>query len=266
MAKSDALEPVWRGIQLARGAPLSYEARLWAAVLSFDGVLGFGTAAHLWGMADQPERINVIVARHRHLWRQDGIRTHRIDLRPWAIVTRNGLPVTSRRETALDHIGRLPRAAASTFADRALQQGWLLPRDFEDRLRRQPGRIGNSRLRLLAQSATDGAAAVSERRLHRLLRKAGLVGWYANHDVWVEGALVAVLDVAFPTARLAIEIDGWAYHSAADRFQRDRSRQNTLVGLGWTVLRFTWSDIVDRPHYVIATIRRHLANSGSQVG
>ena len=47
--------------------------------------------------------------------------------------------------------------------------------------------------------------------------------------------------------RFDFEIDGRAFHSDADRFQRDRTRQNRLVGAGWTVLRFTWNDLRDRP-------------------
>lgn len=263
---SGALTPIWLALFLARGAPFSYEARLWAAALSFRGVLGFATAAHLWGMATRPERIDVIIPRSQHLWRQSGVRTHRIDLRPWAIVRRHGLPITSRRESALDYLGRLPRGQATSFADRALQQGWLQVRDFEDRVRRQPGRTGNRICRQLAAVVGDGAAAESERVLHRLLRRAGITGWVPNHDIWVGGELVAVIDVAIPHAMLAVEIDGMAHHLAADRFQRDRTRQNALVASGWTVLRFTWRDLVDRPSYVIATIRRHLTNSGSLTG
>jgi very-short-patch-repair endonuclease len=62
--------------------------------------------------------------------------------------------------------------------------------------------------------------------------------------------------------RLAIEIDGWAYHSDVDRFQRDRRRQNVLVALGWTVLRFTWADLTQRPGYVTAAIRGQLVRAG----
>ena len=36
----------------------------------------------------------------------------------------------------------------------------------------------------------------------------------------------------------AIEVDGMAHHVDVDRFRRDRRRQNALVALGWTVLRF----------------------------
>jgi very-short-patch-repair endonuclease len=58
---------------------------------------------------------------------------------------------------------------------------------------------------------------------------------------------------------IAIEVDGWAFHHSPERFQRDRTRQNDLVALGWTVLRFTWGDLVERPGYVVAAIRRQLA-------
>jgi very-short-patch-repair endonuclease len=54
-------------------------------------------------------------------------------------------------------------------------------------------------------------------------------------------------------------VDGMAHHVDVDRSRRDRARQNDLVGLGWTVLRFTWADLVERPGYVTATIRRLVA-------
>ena len=47
-----------------------------------------------------------------------------------------------------------------------------------------------------------------------------------------------------------------AYHTDVDRFQRDRSKQNALIALGWTVLRFTWSDLIERPGYVIGLLTR----------
>jgi very-short-patch-repair endonuclease len=108
----------------------------------------------------------------------------------------------------------------------------------------------------------DGAAAQSERTLHAILRGAGLTGWVANYPVWHNGVLLGVADVAFPGAGLVIEVDGMAFHTTAERFQRDRTRQNDLVGAGWDVLRFTWSDLTNRPGYVRATIVRKLANRG----
>lgn len=59
---------------------------------------------------------------------------------------------------------------------------------------------------------------------------------------------------------LVIEVDGRAWHSADDRFQRDRRRQNALIVAGYEVLRFTWEDLAESPEYVIATIREKTAS------
>lgn len=52
------------------------------------------------------------------------------------------------------------------------------------------------------------------------------------------------LDIAIPSVRLAIEVDGWEFHGKylAD-FQRDRQRQNLLTLNGWRILRFTAGEI-----------------------
>ena len=58
----------------------------------------------------------------------------------------------------------------------------------------------------------------------------------------------------------AVEVDGWAWHHQAERFQRHRTRQNALVNDGWLVLRFTWHDLTARPDQVLADIRRALVD------
>jgi very-short-patch-repair endonuclease len=55
------------------------------------------------------------------------------------------------------------------------------------------------------------------------------------------------VDAAWPAARLVVELDGWAYHRTRQAFQRDRTRSNDLQAGGWTVLRFTHDDVVNRP-------------------
>lgn len=50
-------------------------------------------------------------------------------------------------------------------------------------------------------------------------------------------------------------MDGWAWHHDVERFQRDRQRQNAVVLAGWTVLRFTWRDLTQRPAEVISQIQ-----------
>ena len=86
--------------------------------------------------------------------------------------------------------------------------------------------------------------------LVKLLRAAGITGWKANYPVGPYK-----IDVAFPELKIAIETDGWAFHSDPDAFRRDRKRQNYLILQGWRVLRFTWLDLVEYPQRVIAEIR-----------
>lgn len=72
------------------------------------------------------------------------------------------------------------------------------------------------------------------------------------------------LDFAYPEQRIAIEGDGFGFHSDRRAFESDRSRQNDLVLAGWLVLRFTWRQIVHEPDLVAARIRAALdLRSGS---
>ena len=243
-------------VYLVGGAPSTYRVRLWSAVLGTNGILAFHTAAQLWGMTDDVDDvIHVLLPHSRRVMTPDGVRLHR-RRRGAEICTRlGGLPVTPRDDTVIDQLGVLHPREASMLADRAVQRRWLRPEDVHARLAEHPRRPGNRQLRRIAARLDNGAASMSERRLHRILRATGIRGWKPNFQVWRGGELVAVLDVAIPRTKLALEVDGMAYHVDVDRFQRDRSRQNALVALGWTVLRFTWSDLTDRPDYVAAAVR-----------
>jgi very-short-patch-repair endonuclease len=89
-----------------------------------------------------------------------------------------------------------------------------------------------------------------------LLRAEGFTGWaraipFGPHEI----------DVAFPDVKVAIEVDGWAWHVDVDRFRTDRRKQNAPVAAGWTVLRFTWLDLQKRPTAVVAEIESVLARA-----
>lgn len=78
------------------------------------------------------------------------------------------------------------------------------------------------------------------RLLIRLLKAEKIAGWKADYRV---GRYK--VDVAFPDPKVAVETDGWAFHSAQEDFQHDRIKQNEIALLGWQVLRFTWLDLTD---------------------
>ena len=246
-----------RGVYLVGGAPDTFQARLRTAVLSTDGILALATAGRLWGVLDgDGGPVHVVVPPDRRVHGTPSTVVHYRRLPVGAIRLRSELPVTERRCTVLDLLATLPAADAGRLADRALQRGWVARKDVSARLRDHPRAPGNRQLRRIADQLGDGAAAHSERVLHGLLRRAGIGGWTPNYEVWARGELVAVVDVALRERGIAIEVDGMAFHVDVTRFRRDRSRQNALVALGWTVLRFTWADLTERPGYVVAMIQR----------
>jgi very-short-patch-repair endonuclease len=69
------------------------------------------------------------------------------------------------------------------------------------------------------------------------------------------------IDLAFPAARMAIEVDGWAWHVDAERFRADRRKGNAIIRAGWDLLRYTWHELDGSPADVIAEIRETLARA-----
>lgn len=247
------------GVYRLAGAPSNTTESAWLAVLSTRSPLSFVSGAGWWGMpVAEDGLVHITRFDRRRLDWPDGVRVHRVAINRDSITRHRGLLVTTQVETVLDCLGWLSFTRARTLADRALQQGWCREDDIRRRLEDAPGRWGNRQIRRLSRNLGDRAQAESERRLHRILRGAGVTGWVAQLPLVVGGRRLSI-DVAFPTAKLAIEIDGFAYHSADDRFQHDRTRQNALIAAGWRVLRFTWADLDERPGYVLAQIIQLLA-------
>jgi very-short-patch-repair endonuclease len=247
------------GVYRAPGAPHSAETACWMAALGARSPLSYLTAAEVWEMPVPTDGwVHITRLDRKRLDWPTGVRVHRVALDPTAVTTRHGLPVTNRHETVLDCLGWMELSAARTFADRAAQQLWLAPAHITARLENQPGRWGNRRLQQLLPMISDRAESEAERRFHKLLRGADITGWNANFRVGVAGKTYRI-DVAFPEARIAIEIDGFAYHSSQGAFQSDRQRDAALAAAGWRVVRFTWLDLTNDPAGVIARIRALLA-------
>ena len=59
------------------------------------------------------------------------------------------------------------------------------------------------------------------------------------------------LDFAIPKVKLGIEVDGLAYHSGQDAFQKDRERQRQLEMQGWRILRFTAREVQYTPEQCV---------------
>jgi very-short-patch-repair endonuclease len=96
--------------------------------------------------------------------------------------------------------------------------------------------------------------SVLETRFLQLVRSVGLPEPTPQHRVTVGDDVIARLDFAYVDRRIAIELDGAAYHTGQLAQRRDRRRDNRLGAMGWRVLRFDWGEVTRTPEYVLQTL------------
>jgi hypothetical protein len=237
--------------------------RILAAALVTGGVVSHWSAATLHGieapMPDEQARtgLHVTTSRPLHV-NVEGVVEHRLRVGKADVVQLGGVSVTSRTRTLIDLMASLGDRDAAQLLFWAVQQGWMDRPTLEQWASIRPGWHGTPRLHRLSARLDTGAHAVSERELHALLDAAG-IAYEANVTIRCSDGTAAIVDVLLEATRTIIEIDGRRYHSSPEVFQRDRRRQNALVNDGYTVLRFTWFDLIDRPAHVISVIKRQLA-------
>ena len=234
-------------------------AALWAGR---SAAIGYHAAAVLLGLDDRrPTVIDVVELRCLRA-PNAVIRVHRPrSLEPQDVTEVAGIRVTSTSRTLLDLASVLEEEQVEVILDAALQRGmtslprlrWTLEREAAK------GRKGTSVLRALVDSRTPFVVESQlETRFLQLLRRSRLPLPVSQHEVTDGTGLRSRLDFAYPAAKVGIELDGYRYHSGRAAWTSDARRANRLVQDGWRILRFTWSDVADRPTHVVAAIRELL--------
>ncbi len=227
------------------------------------GALAGPTAAWWLGLGiARPYPLTVIAPRGSSRRPPSGVTLTRRDLGPDRRKHR-GLWVVSTELAALDAAVALGRDG-QPFLDRALQQGHVTLDGLRSAQARHLGRRGSAAAHQLVVRAGDRAASEAERLVLALLRRGGITGWSVNLEVALSDGRRAIIDVAFPAARFALEVDGWAFHCDPERFVSGRARKRALVADGWVVAEVTWEDLVQRPDKVLDEIRRTLAHRVSR--
>ncbi|GLZ48800.1 hypothetical protein Acsp06_49850 [Actinomycetospora sp. NBRC 106375] len=226
-------------------------ASLWLG--STATLIGAGAAWWLRLLDEPPDVLRFAVPPDRRVRSRAQVRVVR-RLLPGRRSIVDGVPVVARAYAVVDAAAELGLRKGAELMDRALLSGRVTLEGLQRAHRSRLGRPGSVIVAQLLVLAAGGARSEAERRMHRLLRDAGVGGWFADHPVDVPRYGRALLDLAFPAARVLVEIDGWAYHRDLPAFRRDIARQNALVLAGWTVLRVTWHDLEVDPDAVLATV------------
>jgi hypothetical protein len=168
------------------------------------------------------------------------------------------IAVTSPLRTVADTILRVGRYDGVSVLDSALNIGLIV----EDDLLQIPALISGRRGAVAARTMLPEADCRAQSPLETRVRLRCVDGRVApetlQHEIRdVDGHLLGIADMAWPSAGLLAEADGRGPHGTPEAVFADRRRQNRLVNAGWQVLRFTWRDTLN-PSYIPATVRAAL--------
>ena len=239
------------------GTPLDLRTRTRAAVMALPDAIPTGPSALVMLGAGLGEAFDLgewpwVVRR-----RAKGLQARFITHPGVRTVRAGGLRVAHPTDAVIDLLRFWPFPTALALAMRALTQGRISPEDLREANARLTRIAGRPQLERILREVARGTRSEAERALRDRLGRAGIEGWISSLEVRAGGHDYHV-DFGFEDIRLAVEVDGRAFHSDPRSFQIDRERQNDLVAAGWTVLRFTWDDVVLRPDRTIARIREVL--------
>ncbi|WP_024332761.1 DUF559 domain-containing protein [Gordonia hirsuta] len=255
--------PVAQRIWRLATYPYTERTLVRAAAWAHNGVLDRTTAAWWHGLIpDLPEPLTLSTAYAvpKSRWTECPVDVLRRTFPAEDLTEIDGVRVTGRELSILGTAGLIDDPAH--FLDRLLQQAEVTRDDLEKALTRNPRAQGLSRARRLVAVLDADTQSKAEELFRRLLKDQGLDGWVQQHPFhgWS-------IDFAWPDLKVAVEIDGWAYHRDHKAFLRDSRKRNALALAGWITLSFSWHDLTNDPagaiELLLTVLRERMIVSGT---
>lgn len=135
--------------------------------------------------------------------------------------------------------------------------------ELELAVRARAGRRGIRQLSSALGEVKYGAMSRMETLTRLLLARSGLPEPALNQVINnYRGGFVAMVDLAFPDWKVAVEYQG-EHHREKARFRQDITRRERIEDEGWTVVYVSADDILRRPAETLARIRSRLRARGA---
>lgn len=230
------------------------------------GVVSHQTAAQLWGYSGagfDGQTVHLTVRHACRASRSAGIVVHRTRRSLEAFTTtRAGVEVTRPLRTVLDVSGQeLDDRQLQGFLDFCVVGRLLTIRSLERYLAlKGRGVPGLARLRRVVGGLCE-VESVAEAELVRVLVAAGVERPVTQFVIRAQGSFLGRVDLAWPGRHVALELDGYRFHSDARAFVSDRERGNRIVAAGWLLLRTTPASVRRSPELVVSDVRAALRRS-----
>ncbi|MGY1650859.1 DUF559 domain-containing protein [Geodermatophilus sp. SYSU D01119] len=244
-----------RGVVAVPDSWNDWRTRALAGALATGGTLSHGTALTVWRvLPDDGGPVHVSVRPGRRALRSGGLVVHRVhDLESDRL---GPFPVTPLPRSLADgwgwasglhgtrrEVDRLRGAVIATLRDRRVRTAQL-----REEAARRPALPGRRALEELLGLIDQGCRSELEIwGVRHVLTGAGMPRFVQQHRVTLGSGRTVYLDAAVPELKIAVELDGAAFHGSAEDRERDTRRDVELAALGWVVLRFSHLRLTTEP-------------------
>jgi hypothetical protein len=257
-------------------AAIRANALLYARVMPGNQFFSHVTAAVLWDLPlpsriltdafGRPRMLDVAVRAPLRHPRHDGVLGHQVKQRSVVVVDHAtlGVPLTSPAFTWV----MLAVVVRDEYDLVAIADGVVREQMFSkdpqrlgslDQLEsavRSGRRVGIRALREALPRVRTRSASRMETRCRLIIVDAGLPEPLLNHAVFdALGGLIAVVDLAYPELRIAIEYEGEHHLRDPEQWAKDIARYEALASAGWFVIRVTKNDVFDGRAGLIRRVR-----------
>lgn len=211
-----------------------------------------GTAARAYGFdTEDVVDLHVLNPEPGQLRCADGLMVHRRDGAPLSVV--DGRPATAPAWTAVEVARALRRPRALATLDAALRSATCDRRELNLAAVAQAGRRGIVAVRGLIPLADAAAESPMESEARLMMIDGGLPLPELQREIVDHSGRRWRVDFAWPDAMVAVEYDGFDFHSNPDALRRDRQKQAGLRERGWHLMSIVFDDVRRRPY---ETVRR----------
>lgn len=234
--------------------------RIRAAIAALpNSVVSHQAAAELHSIARIRPGLAVVSVHTRSTHSFPGVTVHRNhDLNIDHVEKLRELPCTTIPRTIVDLASVLHPKHVAHITDDLIAQKRLTVESLGAVLRdvARRGKTGSTTIRSILSERGTGIernATVLEIRGLNALREGGLPDPHLEYTIpWNP---VRRFDACYPEWSIAIEWDSRRWHGTHDAFEQDRERDRSALLHGWSIYRFTWRDVTERPDHVAETIR-----------
>jgi REase_MTES_1575 len=222
-----------------------------------DVAVCLGTAAAVFGFDTEDVSDLHVLNPDGHLLRdQAGLVVHRRDRAP--LTSYRGRRLTTPSWTAVEVARGLRRPRALATLDAALRSRTCEQAGLAEVAVAHAGRRGIVTVRELIPMARPEAESPMESEARLVMLDGGLPEPQLQYEIVDRDARLWRVDFAWPDRRVAVEYDGFDWHSSPEALRKDRQKRAALEEIGWRVISIVSDDVRCQPDVMVRRIDAQL--------